>query len=70
MILQYCKIDSSMVSHVLEVNQDKFNKFTPGTNIPIISKAKLAKLEFDYFLVLPWHFKKFIVQKEKKINQN
>lgn len=55
-----------MVSHVLEVNQDKFNKFTPGTNIPIISKAKLAKLEFDYFLVLPWHFKKFIVQKEKK----
>lgn len=65
-ILQYCKIDNSMIPYIGEVNSFKYNKFTPGTNIKIISEKKLRSLKPDYLLVLPWHFRDFIINKEKK----
>ena len=65
-ILQYCKIDNSMIPYIGEVNSFKYNKFTPGTNIKIISEKKLKALKPDYLLVLPWHFRDFIINKEKK----
>ena len=64
-ILQYCKIDSSLLSYVGEVNKYKFNKFTPGSKIKIISENNAKLMQPDYFLVLPWHFKNFIINKEK-----
>ena len=65
-ILQYCNIKRNILDCIYDINEDKFNKFTPGTNIKILSKNEVAKLKFDYFLVLPWHFKKYILNKEKK----
>jgi hypothetical protein len=64
-ILQYCNINSNLISYVGEVNKYKFNKFTPGSKIKIISESKARLLKPDYFLVLPWHFKSFIINKEK-----
>ena len=66
-ILQYCNINSSLVPYIGEVNKFKFNRFTPGSKIKIISEKKARDLDPDYLLVLPWHFKNFIIQKEKKI---
>jgi len=43
--------------------------FTPGTKIKIISENYSRKQKPDYFLVLPWHFKKEILIREKKIRQ-
>jgi len=43
--------------------------FTPGTKIKIISENYSRRLRPDYFLVLPWHFKKEILIREKKIRQ-
>ena len=39
---------------------------TPGTYIPIISEDEAKVLNPDYYLVLPWHFRDFIIEKEKK----
>ena len=55
---------------IAEVNEDKFNKFTPGSNIPIISEKAAHNLKPDYFLVFPWHFKKMIIKKEKNFLKN
>ncbi len=49
---------------IAEVNEDKFGAFTPGTHIPIVSEAEARAMKPDYFLVLPWHFKEAIVQRE------
>ena len=49
---------------IAEVNSDKFGAFTPGTHIPIISEAEARDMKPDYFLVLPWHFKEGILQRE------
>jgi hypothetical protein len=50
---------------IAEVNKDKFGCFTPGTLIPIISEAEAREMKPDYFLVLPWHFKENIIEREK-----
>ena len=49
---------------IAEVNPDKFGAFTPGTHIPIISESEARDMKPDYFLVLPWHFKEGILQRE------
>jgi hypothetical protein len=64
-ILQYCGIDKKLLPFISEVNPDKFNKYTPGSNIPIISEIDAVKLKPDYYLVLPWHFRESILKKEK-----
>ena len=70
-ILQYCNIDETLIPFIAEVNKYKFNKYTPGSKIKIISENDARSLSPDYFLVLPWHFKNFIINKEKKfLNKN
>ena len=69
-ILQYCGIDSKLMKYIGEVNKYKFNKYTPGSKIKIISEQKARELNPDYFVVLPWHFKNHIIEKERSILKN
>ena len=69
-ILQFCKIDNKILPFIGEVNSYKYNKFTPGTNIKIISEKAIKKMNPDYFLVLPWPFRDFILKKEQKFIKN
>jgi hypothetical protein len=64
-LLQFCGLGSKDLPFIAEVNRDKFGKFTPGTNIPIISEAEAKAKNPDYFLVMPWHFKNNILQREQ-----
>jgi len=63
-VLQYCNITPELLPAILEVNPDKFGCHTPGTNIPIISEAEGRARKPDFLMVLPWHFKANIVQRE------
>lgn len=65
-ILQYCGIDKIDMPCIAEVNEYKFGRYAPGTNIPIIPEEEARKLKPDYFFVLPWHFKEGITKKEQK----
>ena len=64
-ILQFCKLTTADIPSIAEVNEDKFGCFTPGTFIPIISEREARALKPDYLLVLPWHFKQTIIQRER-----
>ncbi|WP_137129528.1 class I SAM-dependent methyltransferase [Rhizobium sp. FY34] len=64
--LQFCGITEKELPAIAEVNTEKFGKVTPGTRIPIISEAEARAMQPDYFLVLPWHFKEGILQREKE----
>jgi len=61
-LLQYCGFTADDISAIGEVNPDKFNSFTPGSLIPIISEQILLEQKPDYLLVLPWHFRTFFEQ--------
>lgn len=65
-ILQFCGFNSTHIPFIAEVNEDKFGRITPGSNIPIISEARARAMKPDYFLVLPWHFKDGILKREKE----
>ena len=69
-LLQFCGLSEKEIPFIAEVNQDKFGKMTPGTNIPIISEEEARKIQPDYFFVLPWHFKNGIISKESAFISN
>ena len=68
-LLQFCGLGAKDLPCIAEVNRDKFGKFTPGTNIPIISEGEAKAKDPDYFLVMPWHFKNNILQREQEYMQ-
>ena len=68
-VLQFCGFTAADIPAIVEVNPDKFGRVTPGSHIPIISEEEGYKMNPDYFLVLPWHFKSGIVQRERKFLQ-
>ena len=65
-LLQYFGITTDEIECIAEVNEDKFGRVTPGTCIPIVSEEEAKKMNPDYFLVLPWHFKNNILEKESR----
>jgi len=66
-ILQWCGIDNRIIEVAAERNPDKYGAFTIGTEIPIVSEADSRAMNPDYYLVLPWHFKQEIVQREQEM---
>ena len=63
-VLQYCNITPELLPAILEVNPDKFGCHTPGTKIPIISETEGHARNPDFLMVLPWHFKANVMQRE------
>jgi len=63
-ILQFCGLGPDDLPCIAEVNADKFGCFTPGTRIPIVSEKEARARGPDYFLVLPWHFKRNLIERE------
>ncbi len=69
-LLQFCGLTPDEIPAIAEVNSDKFGCVTPGTNIPIISEEEARAMQPDFFLVLPWHFKGGIVEREREFLEN
>lgn len=64
-LLQYCGLTTKEIDFVGEVNPEKFNCYTPGAWIPIISENELLAQKPDYLIVLPWHFRNFFELNKK-----
>ncbi len=69
-LLQYCGFTAQDIPAIAEVNTEKFGRFTPGTQIPIISEAQARQDNPDYLLVLPWHFREGIIEREAQYLAN
>ena len=65
-ILQWYGIDKKMIEYAADRNKDKWNAKTISSEIQIISEEKSRNLKPDYYFVLPWHFKKEFLKREKK----
>lgn len=63
-LLQYCGFGPADLACIADVNPDKYGCVTPGTAIPIVSEADARKARPDVFLVLPWHFRDGLLQRE------
>jgi hypothetical protein len=65
-ILQYCGLNHRLIRKATDANPEKWGLRTPGTNIPIVSKAEARRDNPDYFLVLPHHFLDEIREEERE----
>jgi SAM-dependent methyltransferase len=64
-LLQFCGLGPEEIPAIADVNPEKFGCVTPGTHIPIVSEEEARAMSPDFFLVLPWHFKHGIVERER-----
>jgi hypothetical protein len=63
-LLQYFGITSENIQYISEINDYKYGRYTPGTNIKIIPETLSKKMNPEYYFILPWHFKDNIIHKE------
>ena len=63
-VLNYANLDSKKIEYICDANIKKYNHYTPGTNIKIISKEKMRILNPKYLLVLIWSFRSEIIKQE------
>ena len=68
-LLQYANLDDTKIKYAVERNLNKVGKMT-CTNIEIISEETMRKNPPDYLLVLPWHFRNEIIEREKDYLNN
>jgi SAM-dependent methyltransferase len=60
MLMQYCDLNSRIISKIGEINPRKFGKQTPGSAIGIVNESELLEemvKEKSLGVVFPWHFR-------------
>lgn len=63
-LLQYCGLDSKLIKAAAERNPEKWGLNFASVGIPMISEEQARAEKPDYFLILPWHFKKEFLERE------
>jgi SAM-dependent methyltransferase len=64
-LLQYCGLNTNLISAAVERNPEKWGKKIASVDIPIISEEQARKDRPDYMLVLPWFFKAEFLERER-----
>ena len=65
-VLNHCKINNKDLKYICDANSYKYNRYTPGSNIKIITKKKMRRLKPKILLVLIWSFRKEVISQEMK----
>ena len=60
--LNYCRLDSDIISYVTDSSPLKIGKLTPGSHIPIISDNDIES-DVTHALILPWNIATYLQQK-------
>jgi GDP-D-mannose dehydratase len=68
-LLQYAKINETKIKYAVERNPNKIGKMT-STGSLIISEETMRINPPEYLLVLPWHFREEIIQREDEYLEN
>jgi hypothetical protein len=61
-LLNYCGIRTDFIDFTVDRNPYKQGRFLPGTHIPVHAPEKIAEVEPDVILILPWNFKDEIIE--------
>jgi C-methyltransferase C-terminal domain/Putative zinc binding domain/Methyltransferase domain len=61
-LLNYCGIRTDFIDFTVDRNPYKQGRYLPGTHIPIHAPERIAEVEPDVILILPWNFKDEIIE--------
>ena len=66
-ILNYCKINNSLIDKIFDNSKTKINKKTPGMSlIDVVDSKKFKEYKSDYCILFAWNHRKEILLKEKE----
>ena len=65
-VLNQCGITSKELPFICDENPYKFDKYTPGSNIKIISKDQMRQKKPKYLLILIWSFRSEVIKQEEE----
>lgn len=65
-LLQFYKLNNKLIKNAAERNTSKWGLKTIGTGIPIVSEVEVRNQKPDYLLILPWHFLKEFINRERE----
>lgn len=60
--LNYCRLDSEVISYITDASPLKHGKLTPGSHIPIVADADIGS-DVTHALILPWNIAPFLKEK-------
>lgn len=70
-VLNAANIDRNLISYIVDASKERYNRFTPGMHIPIISPQDFhGDINVDYVLLFAWSYKDIILIKEKEFIRN
>jgi SAM-dependent methyltransferase len=61
-LLNYCGIDSDLLSYTVDMNPHKQGMFLPGSHIPVYHPNRIRETKPDLVLILPWNIKNEIME--------
>lgn len=63
-LLQHWNLNSDYIDCIGDINSDKFNRYMAGLTVPILPESQILD-DYEYFVVLPWHFKEYFLTDKK-----
>lgn len=63
-VLNHLNLTKKDLPYICDANPYKFNRYTPESNIKIISKKEMRKRNPKYLLVLIWSFRSEVIKQE------
>lgn len=67
-LLNFYRLDSTVIEFVTDASKHKQGKFTPGSNIEIKDDSALKTENIDVALITAWNIGKYLTEKIRKIN--
>jgi methylation protein EvaC len=64
-MLNYCKLDQSLIEYVLDMSPLRYGKIVPGVMIPIVPPNVFHEHPPDYAIMTAWNYEREIIRKEQ-----
>jgi len=63
-VLNRINANNKLLPYIGDANTEKHGRYTPGTNIKILSKKEIRNMNPDYLVVLIWSFRSEVIRQE------
>ena len=65
-LMNYAGVKNDLIDFVCDAAPSKQGKFMPGSHIPILPPAELAKRQPDWVVILPWNIADEVIQQQRE----
>jgi SAM-dependent methyltransferase len=68
-LLNFLKLDTSIISFIADNTPEKIGRITPGSHIPIISDIEFEELRLDVALLLSWNYLEYFLKNSSYVKK-